>query len=152
MTTAYLALGSNRGDRAANLRKACKLLEHHPGIKVAARSAIYETQSVEGGGEGDFLNAVVRIETSLTPRALLAMTQAIESAFGRLPQSAKPGSRSGPRTMDVDILLFGNEQNEAIDEPDLQIPHPRMLRRAFVLRPLSDVLEGGWIKETNEDW
>ena len=144
--TAYLALGSNVGDRAANLRKACKLLEHHPEIKVAARSAIYETQSVEGGGEGDFLNAVVRIETSLAPRALLAMAQAIESAFGRLPQQK---SRPGPRAMDVDILLFGDETR---DEPDLQVPHPRMLRRAFVLRPLSDVLEGGWVKETNEDW
>ena len=144
--TAYLALGSNVGDRATHLRRACKLLEHHPEIKVVARSAIYETQSVESGGEGDFLNAVVRIETSLTPRALLAMTQAIESAFGRLPEQR---SRPGPRAMDVDILLFGDE---VIDEADLQIPHPRMLRRAFVLRPLCDVLEGGWVQEANEDW
>ena len=146
MTIAYLALGSNLGDRAANLRKACKLLEHHPAIKVAARSAIYETQSVEGGGPDDFLNAAVRIDTTLSPRALLAMTQAIESAFGRVPAE---GSRSGPRAMDVDILLFGDA---AIDEPGLQVPHPRMTRRAFVLRPLCDVLEGGWVKDTNEDW
>ena len=78
MTTAYLALGSNVGDRVAHLHKACKMLEYHPAIKVAARSKIYETQSVEGGGPNDFLNAAVRIETSLTPHALLAMTQAIE--------------------------------------------------------------------------
>lgn len=146
MTTVYLALGSNLGDRAENLRKACKLLEHHPQIKIAARSALYETQSVEGGGPEDFLNAAVRIETELSPRALLAMAQAIESAFGRVTTD---GSRSGPRSLDVDILLFGEA---AIDEPGLQVPHPRMTRRAFVLRPLCDVLEGGWVKETNEDW
>jgi 2-amino-4-hydroxy-6-hydroxymethyldihydropteridine diphosphokinase len=146
MTTAYLALGSNLGDRAANLRKACKLLEHHPDIRVAARSKIYETQSVEGGGDGDFLNAVVRIDTTLSPGALLAMTQAIESVFGRLPEDK---ARGGARPMDVDILLFGDEE---INEDDLKIPHPRALRRAFMVKPLADVLEGGWVRETNEDW
>ena len=147
MTTAYLALGSNLGDRAAHLHKACKMLEYHPAIKVAARSKIYETQSVEGGGPNDFLNAVVRIETSLTPHALLAMTQAIESAFGR--PAPEEGDRSGPRAMDVDILIFGETM---LDEPELQIPHPRLLRRAFALRPLSDVLEGGWVRETDTEW
>ena len=146
MTVAYLALGSNVGDRAANLCRACKLLEHHTAIRIAARSKIYATQSVEGGGPDDFLNAVLRIETSLTPRALLAMTQAVESAFGRLPEDK---SRSGPRALDVDILLFGDV---TLNEPDLQIPHPRMARRAFVLKPLCDVLEGGWVREANESW
>jgi 2-amino-4-hydroxy-6-hydroxymethyldihydropteridine diphosphokinase len=90
---------------------------------------------------------VVRIETSLEPHALLAMAQAIESAFGR--PAPGEGFRSGPRAMDVDILIFGDL---TIDEPELQLPHPRLLRRAFVLRPLSDVLEGGWIRETEEEW
>lgn len=144
--TAYVALGSNRGQRLTNLYKACKLLEHHPEIHIVARSKIYETQSVEGGGPGDFLNAVLRIETTLTPRALFAMTQATESAFGRLPDGP---NRSGAREMDVDILLYGDE---TVNEDDLQIPHPRMLQRAFVLRPLSDVLAGGWVHETDEDW
>lgn len=144
--TAYLALGSNVGDRAAHLRKACKLLEHHPEIRITARSKIYATQSVEGGGPEDFLNAAVRLETTLSPRALLAMTQAVESAFGRLPEQK---SRGGARAMDVDILLFGDEEWH---EDDLQIPHPRMNRRAFMLRPLLDVLEGGWVQETGEEW
>ena len=145
-TTAYLALGSNQGERLKNLRKACALLEHHAEIEVAARSKIYETQSVEGGGAQDFLNAAVRIETTLSPRALLAMTQAIESAFGRLPDDK---NRGGARAMDVDILLFGDLE---MNEVGLQIPHPRALRRAFMVKPLADVLAGGWVRETNEEW
>ena len=144
MTTAYLALGSNVGDRAAHLRRACRQLEQHPAISVVARSAIYEAQSVEGGGPGDFLNAALRIETPLSAWELLEAVQAIEIALGR-PQPP----RSGPRLIDVDILLFGDER---INAPELQVPHPRMVRRAFVLRPLCDVLEGGWIKLTAESW
>ncbi|HEY0076540.1 MAG TPA: 2-amino-4-hydroxy-6-hydroxymethyldihydropteridine diphosphokinase [Abditibacteriaceae bacterium] len=144
--TAYLALGSNQGDRVANLRKACKLLEYHPEIKVEARSKIYETQSVEGGGVQDFLNAAVRIETTLSPVALLAMIQAIESAFGRLPEQK---SRGGARAMDVDILLFGDLE---VNEDDLTIPHPRALRRAFMIKPLADVLNDGWVRESKEEW
>lgn len=138
MTTAYLALGSNVGDRAAHLAAAATALEA-AGVRVAARSRIYHTQSVEGGGETDFLNAALRVETVLSARALLELCQSIEAASGRaLPP------RRGPRSLDIDILLFGDETH---DEPDLQIPHPRMMRRAFVLRPLCDVLEGGWIEE-----
>ncbi len=144
--TAYLALGSNQGERLANLRKACMMLEYHAEITVAARSKIYETQSVEGGGAEDFLNAAVRIETTLSPRALLAMTQAIESAFGRLPDAK---NRGGARAMDVDILLFGDLE---WNEDNLQIPHPRALRRAFMVKPLADVLEGGWVRETDAEW
>jgi 2-amino-4-hydroxy-6-hydroxymethyldihydropteridine diphosphokinase len=144
--TAYLALGSNLGDRVANLRKACKLLEYHPEIKVEARSKIYETQSVEGGGAQDFLNAAVRIETTLSPAALLAMIQAIESAFGRLPEQK---SRGGARAMDVDILLFGDLE---VNEDNLTIPHPRALRRAFMIKPLADVLNDGWVRESKEEW
>lgn len=144
MTTAYLALGSNLGDRAANLRAACDLLEDTAHIHIAARSALYETQSVEGGGPNDFLNAALRIETRLTARELLAVTQRIESTLGR-PQPP----RHGPRPVDIDILLFGDA---TIDEPGLQVPHPRMHRRAFVLRPLCDVLKDGWVRPSREKW
>lgn len=144
MTTVYLALGSNVGDRLQNLREAARKLDAAAKIAVAACSQIYETQSVEGGGEGDFLNAVLRVETSLSPRELLAKIQEIESQLGR-PQPP----RHGPRAIDIDILVFGNRE---ICETDLQIPHPRMHRRAFVLKPLLDVLEGGWTRATPWNW
>ena len=144
VTTTYLALGSNVGDRAANLQRACDLLAQNKGIKIVARSAIYESQSVEGGGPGDFLNAALRVETTLSAWQLLDLTNAVETTLGR-PQPP----RNGPRLIDIDILMFGDEH---IDAPELQIPHPRMLRRAFVLCPLCDVLEGGWIKKSNESW
>jgi 2-amino-4-hydroxy-6-hydroxymethyldihydropteridine diphosphokinase len=141
--TVYLALGSNIGDRLQNLREACQRLENQE-LKIVARSKIYETQSVENGGPDDFLNACLRIETTLTPRQVLQRTQDIEGALGRdLPP------RSGPRCIDIDILLFGDL---IINEPDLQIPHPRMMHRAFVLRPLLDVLEGGWVCESETQW
>jgi 2-amino-4-hydroxy-6-hydroxymethyldihydropteridine diphosphokinase len=144
VTTAYLALGSNLGERAENLRAACRLLEEHPQIRIAARSLLYETQSVEGGGPHAFLNAALRIETTLAARELLDVMQDIESTLGR-PQPP----RTGPRLVDMDILLFGEQ---TIDEPGLQVPHPRMNRRAFVLRPLCDVLEGGWVRPAREEW
>jgi 2-amino-4-hydroxy-6-hydroxymethyldihydropteridine diphosphokinase len=141
---AYLALGTNLGERLENLRRACALLEAHPQIEIEARSAIYETQSVEGGGEGNFLNAAVRIRTSLPARELLIVTQGIETQLGR-PQPP----RHGARLIDIDLLLYGEE---TISTPELQVPHPRMWRRAFVLRPLSDVLEDGWVRQTDESW
>jgi 2-amino-4-hydroxy-6-hydroxymethyldihydropteridine diphosphokinase len=143
MTTAYLALGSNIGDRAANLRIACDLLEA-AGITIEARSSFYETQSVEGGGPDDFFNAALRIETALSALELLHVCQRIEEQLGRpLPP------RSGPRTVDIDVLMFGDA---CFDTPELQLPHPRMLHRTFVLRPLCDVLEGGWVQTVNETW
>ncbi|HVF09375.1 MAG TPA: 2-amino-4-hydroxy-6-hydroxymethyldihydropteridine diphosphokinase [Abditibacteriaceae bacterium] len=144
MTTAYLALGSNLGHRAGNLHHACRLLAQIEGIEIQARSAIYETESVEGGGSANFLNAAIRISTALTSRQLLQVINEIEAALGR-PQPP----RHGARLIDIDILLFGDEH---MDTPELQIPHPRMVRRAFVLRPLSDVLEGGWVRPAMEDW
>jgi 2-amino-4-hydroxy-6-hydroxymethyldihydropteridine diphosphokinase len=142
MITAYLALGSNVGDRAANLRTACAHLERNSAVKIEAKSRIYETQSVESGGPGDFLNAALRVGTTLTAVQLLHWVQQVETVLGR-PQPP----RQGPRLMDIDILLFGNE---IIDTPELQVPHPRMFYRAFVLRPLCDVLEGGWVEESGE--
>lgn len=141
---AYLGLGSNLGDRQEWLRQAAWRLQDHPAIEVQARSRIYETQSVEDGGEGDFLNAAVRVQTTLTVRQLLQVTRGIEETLGR---PAPP--RQGSRTVDIDILLYGEE---AIREPDLQVPHPRLLYRTFVLRPLCDVLQGGWLRIFSEKW
>jgi 2-amino-4-hydroxy-6-hydroxymethyldihydropteridine diphosphokinase len=144
MTTAYLALGSNIGDRLQNLREAATMLAAFAEIKIEARSKIYETQSVEGGGPDDFLNAVLRVSTPLTPRELMTIIRTVETRLGR-PQPP----RHGPRLIDIDILLFGDLQ---ICEAELEIPHPRMHRRAFVLKPLLDVLEGGWTQVTNWNW
>lgn len=144
MTKFYLAFGSNEGDAHENLRRAAALLGSHPQIQIEAKSKIYRTQSVEGGGANDFLNAVVRGSTPLTAQELLSEIQAVETQLGR-PQPP----RHGPRLIDIDILLFGELK---MDEPDLKIPHPRMNRRAFVLKPLLDVLESGWIETTDLDW
>ena len=148
MTRAYLALGSNIEPRADNLRQAARRLDERVEVRVAAKSRLYETQSVEGGGEEAFLNAVLAVETSLGARELLALCQELEEACGR--ERAPEGEhRKGPRALDVDILLFGDERHGS---PELEIPHPRALSRAFVLRPLLDVLEGGWVKPADLDW
>ncbi|MEO6908809.1 MAG: 2-amino-4-hydroxy-6-hydroxymethyldihydropteridine diphosphokinase [Abditibacteriaceae bacterium] len=141
---AYLALGGNLGDRLHFLQQVIIELERLPHMNVLRKSRIYETESVEGGGEGDFLNAVICVETSLTPLELLSVTQNIEGSLGRpLPP------RHGPRYIDIDILFF--EQQSSTD-PQLQMPHPRMYRRAFVLAPLLDVLKNGEINLTSLTW
>ena len=124
---AFVALGSNLGDRRAHLRAAVTGL---PG--VVAVSPVYETDPVGGpGGQPPYLNAVVELDTDLGPRALLEMGQTLEAAAGRVR-----AERWGARTLDVDVLLVGDL---AVDEPDLVIPHPRMRARAFVLIPLHDL-------------
>ena len=151
-TSVLLALGSNIEPRRKYLRRAVELLEAHPQVRVARRSRRFESQSVEGGGPGDFLNAALEIETELCARDLLALCQGIESECGR--QAPVAGvHRPGARTLDVDILCFGEE---ARCEPELLLPHPRALRRAFVLRPVLDLLEqdgdGGWVRVGAESW
>ena len=142
MTTAYLALGSNLGARLDNLRFAVSRLEAL-GVLVRKKSKIYASQSVGTGGEGDFLNAVLRVETALSAPELLRVCQQIEIEAGReAPQIGK--NRVGARALDIDILLFGDEEWRL---EDLSIPHPRALGRNFVLAPLLDVLEGGWLCE-----
>ena len=142
MTIAYLALGSNLGDRHAHLRFALSELENAR-VRVVARSQIYATQSVETGGEGEFLNAAIRIETELCALELLRVCQEIEARAGR--ERPLPGQhRVGPRALDLDILLFGDQTH---DSPELCIPHPRALGRTFVLRPLLDVLQGARVEE-----
>jgi 2-amino-4-hydroxy-6-hydroxymethyldihydropteridine diphosphokinase len=132
MTGVYIALGSNLGDRLANLRAAVAALEER-GVAVTARSAVWETPPVPAG-QPPFLNAAVAAETSLEPAALLRELKAIEHALGR-----RPGPRWGPRPIDLDILFFGDER---IDTPALTVPHPRIAGRAFVLAPLSDIAHG----------
>lgn len=131
MTRAYLALGSNLGDRLGLLRGAVRALAAHPGIVIAAVSRVYETVPVGGQEQGPYLNAVVAIDTRLTADTLLDVGQQIEADAGRLRME-----RFGPRTLDVDVLLVGEEM---VDTPELTVPHPRLWERGFVLAPLADV-------------
>jgi len=131
MTRAYLALGSNLGDRLAHLQNAVNALDATGGVGVVAVSRVYETDPVGGPEQDAYFNAVVAIETSLDARALLRLSQRLEADESRIR-----GERWGPRTLDVDILLY---DDITIDEPDLTVPHPRMWERGFVLAPLRDV-------------
>ena len=127
---AFLGLGSNLGDRAANLQRAVDLLSARPGIRVLRSSRVYETDPV-GPSQPDYLNAVLDVETTLTPRELLEACLAVESAMGRVRDE-----RWGPRVIDVDVLTY---DATTVDEPGLIVPHPRMGDRAFVLVPLADL-------------
>jgi 2-amino-4-hydroxy-6-hydroxymethyldihydropteridine diphosphokinase len=124
-TRAYLSLGSNVGDREGNLRRAVGRL---PVLRI---SPIYETEPVDYTDQPWFLNLAVEAEAELSPHELLATTSRIEQELGRVRTVAK-----GPRIIDIDILLFGDE---VVDTPHLQIPHPRMAERRFVLAPLADL-------------
>jgi 2-amino-4-hydroxy-6-hydroxymethyldihydropteridine diphosphokinase len=128
---AFLGLGSNLGDRHAALQRAADLLAGEPGVRLTRSSRVWETDPVGGPPQPDFLNAVVRAETDLEPAGLLAACQRVEAALGRVR-----AERWGPRTIDVDVLLYGAK---AIDTPDLTVPHPRMVERAFVLMPLLEI-------------
>jgi 2-amino-4-hydroxy-6-hydroxymethyldihydropteridine diphosphokinase len=133
---AYIALGSNLGDRRALLDEAVGMLRLQPGIEVAGVSTYHETDPVGGpAGQGKYLNAAARLNTTLTARQLLGVLQAIETQLGRVR-----AERFGPRTIDLDLLLYGLEVVD-IHEPgcDLIVPHPRMHERLFVLAPLAEV-------------
>lgn len=130
MKTAYLALGSNIGDREVNLREAVEHLESGD-IHVTARSSLYETAPQELLDQPSFLNAAVEIETSLFPMQLLARIREIERAMGRRRVTPK-----GPRNIDIDILFYGRSR---IDTAELQVPHPRIAQRRFVLEPLAEI-------------
>jgi 2-amino-4-hydroxy-6-hydroxymethyldihydropteridine diphosphokinase len=134
MATAYLALGSNLGDRLAQMRAATAALDGQ-GIRVVARSPVFETGAVAPEPQPPYLNAALRVETSLDPRALLARCLAVEAALGR--ERPRP---LAPRTIDVDLLLHGTA---VIDEAGLVVPHPRLLERAFVRVPLALVAAPG---------
>jgi 2-amino-4-hydroxy-6-hydroxymethyldihydropteridine diphosphokinase len=128
---AYLALGSNVGDRAAHLAFARRELRA-AGVHILAESTVEETEPVGGVEQPKFLNQVVEVDTDLQPRALLGVAKEIESRAGRQPG----GERWGPRELDVDILLYGHL---SIDTPELQIPHPQLVSREFVLRELREI-------------
>lgn len=130
---AYLGLGSNVGDRIANLRAAAERLDAAEGITVLARSSVYETEPVgEKLDQRDFYNAVLRVETSLDPRALLAACKGVERQLGRDPRV----ERHSPRTIDVDLLLVGDL---TLDNGDLTLPHREVTSRRFVLEPLLEL-------------
>lgn len=128
---AYLGLGSNLGDRAAHLQGAVDALAAVNGIVVVGVSRVFESEPVGGPPQPEYLNAVVALETDLRSRDLLEVAHEIEEHAGRVRTE-----RWGPRTLDVDVLIVGDE---VVDDPDLVVPHPRMGHRAFVLVPLSDL-------------
>ena len=135
-TVAYLGLGSNLGDRAAQLRFALERLAATPGVRVTAVSSFRTTEPVGGPPQPRFLNAAARVATSLDAHALLAVCRAIEREAGR----RDGGPRDGPRELDLDILLFGEvDDHDTIDTRDLIVPHPRMGEREFVLEPLREL-------------
>lgn len=129
-----IGLGANLGDAADTLRKAVEALDHREGITVREVSRFYRTPAWGREDQPDFINAVALLETSLTPRALLERLLAVETEFGR---HRPDGERWGPRTLDLDLLLYGDV---VIDEPGLRVPHPHLHERAFALVPLLDVL------------
>jgi 2-amino-4-hydroxy-6-hydroxymethyldihydropteridine diphosphokinase len=130
---AYVALGSNLGDREGTLRAALEALAAEPGIDVVAVSRFYDTDPVGYVDQPRFLNGAAAIDTVLPAGELLERLLAVELRFGR---SREDVPAQGPRTLDLDLLLFGDAE---IDEPGLRIPHPRMHERRFVLEPLADL-------------
>jgi 2-amino-4-hydroxy-6-hydroxymethyldihydropteridine diphosphokinase len=132
MPLVYVALGSNLGDREGTIRRALELLEADGQIEVVAVSSLHETDPVGYLDQPRFLNGAAALRTQLAPRALLERLQDIERELGR----DRSGPRYGPRTIDLDLLFYGDE---TVDEPGLQIPHPRLAERRFVLEPLAEL-------------
>jgi 2-amino-4-hydroxy-6-hydroxymethyldihydropteridine diphosphokinase len=133
-TTAFVGIGSNLGDREAHLSRAIELLSAEDAIEVSGVSQIRETEPVGPVEQGPFLNAAVQVETELAPRELLDRLLDIERRMGRVRRE-----RFGPRTIDLDLLLYGDE---VVEEPGLTVPHPRLKERRFALEPLSDLDPG----------
>jgi 2-amino-4-hydroxy-6-hydroxymethyldihydropteridine diphosphokinase len=127
---AYLGLGSNLGDRRAHIEQALEALGR-AGVTVVQRSSFYESAPRDVLDQPWFLNVVVAVETGLSAHGLLKVISATEAAGGRTREI-----RRGPRTVDIDILLFGDQ---AIHSPELEVPHPRMWQRRFVLEPLAEI-------------
>ncbi|WP_042262396.1 2-amino-4-hydroxy-6-hydroxymethyldihydropteridine diphosphokinase [Paraburkholderia heleia] len=130
MTVAWLGIGANLGDARQTLKDAVVCLAQQHTLTVVAKSSLYRTAPIDAGGD-DYFNCVVKIETGLDVRALLGLCQRVEHHFGR----ERP-FRNAPRTLDIDILLYGDA---TIDETDLIVPHPRMTGRAFALVPLVEI-------------
>ena len=128
---AYLGLGSNLGDSRRQIEQAIAEIDRLPATEVLRVSRLYGSRAWGKTDQPDFTNAVVEVQTRLAPRELLMLVKEIEKQHGR-----ERGERWGPRPLDVDILVYGID---SISEPELQVPHPRMWDRAFVLRPLADI-------------
>ncbi len=130
-TTCYLSLGSNLGDRAANLADALRRLRNHPQLQILNVSSVYQTAPVGPQDQPDFYNIVAQVEANCTVKELLEIAQQVEQEMGRVREE-----HWGPRNIDIDILLYGTE---TIDTPELQVPHPQMMQRQFVLVPLAEI-------------
>ncbi|MDE2997965.1 MAG: 2-amino-4-hydroxy-6-hydroxymethyldihydropteridine diphosphokinase [Gemmatimonadota bacterium] len=135
MALSYIGMGANLDDRADALRRAAATLDEHDSLDVKAASPVYETAPIGVTAQPMFLNAVLAAETDLDPLALLECLLAVERRFGRVR-----GQRWGPRLLDLDILLYGNE---VFQSRGLEIPHPRLHERAFVLVPLCELTPRG---------
>lgn len=131
ITIAYLGLGSNVGDREEYIEQAIFLLEKNPDVEMVKHSANFETEPEGGGDQPQFLNAAVAVKTKLPPHKLLEVCQEIEATLGREREI-----EWGPRTIDIDILLYNDE---VVSDDKLQIPHPLMHERLFVLKPLREI-------------
>lgn len=132
MTTAYIGIGSNVGDRVGFCRRAVEALTRSEGVTVVKVSSLYETAPVGGPPQRSFINLVAKVSTELEPRGLLEVCKQLEQRMGREPSDI----RWGPRVVDLDILLYGNEK---VSEPDLEIPHARLKERRFALVPLLEI-------------
>ena len=132
MARAYVGLGANLGDRERTLRIAVERLDDVDGIRVHAVSSLTETEPVGVVEQPHFLNGVVALDTELPPRALLEAMLEVERELGRV----RDGERWGPRTVDLDLLVYGDL---VIDEPGLRVPHPRLQERRFALEPLAQL-------------
>lgn len=131
MIRSYIALGSNQGSPLAQIYGALSALKRLPGSRLSAQSRLYGTRAVGPGAQEDYINVVVAIDTALSADELLTALQRIENHHGR-----QRDIRWGPRTLDLDILLYGDQY---IDSPRLTVPHPRLGERRFVLLPLADI-------------
>ena len=140
---AYLGLGSNLGDRRANIEEAVRRLNDTAAVRVTRVSSMYDTEPVGGPPQPRYLNAACEVETELTPHELLRAAFAVEDAMGRTREV-----HWGPRNIDIDILLYGEL---VIQDEELTVPHPRMTERAFVLRPLADIAPHVRHPETKKD-
>lgn len=131
VTRAYVALGANLGDREGTVRRALALLESRPGVTVVRASTLRETEPWGPVPQPRYVNGVVALDTTLDPRSLLEVLLGVEQDLGRVR-----GERFGPRTIDLDLLLHGDT---VLDEPGLELPHPRLHERVFVLEPLAEL-------------
>jgi 2-amino-4-hydroxy-6-hydroxymethyldihydropteridine diphosphokinase len=134
MTTAFVGIGSNLGDREAHVRAALDRLGAEEGIEIVAVSRLRETEPVGPVEQGPFLNGAVEVETELPARELLLRLLDVEARLGRVR-----AERFGPRTIDLDLLVYGDE---ILDEPGLTLPHPRLHERRFALEPLAELAPG----------